>query len=296
VVYQVKQVYLTLQYLSARSRLLQRQDSIFADLVRITGIQYKTGEGTLLQKTSAETRYNEVQNLKRQNEADIASSQYQFRILLNADSDLMVEGNFETRELNLSIDSSAVAANPALQYQRSLAEVAFREKKVESNRTLPDLTIGYFNQSLIGYQQFSDGTNPYFDSKHRFTGFTAGIAIPLWFVPHYARVKSLAVHAEATKFNAAYFLRQLQSEWEKAAQELIKTKASLDYYTQLALPNARLIIRQSQTGYRTGELSQAEYRLNLQQGLAIEEGYLQSLLQYNQSVIRLEYLSGQPNK
>ena len=296
-IFQVKQVHLTLQFLAARQKLLQRQDSIFADLVKITRLQYKTGEGTLLQMTSAEARYNEVQNLQRQNEADQKVYQYQFKILLNVSDEIMViDESFVARILTLPDDSTEVERNPLLSYQRSLADVALQEKKVEVNRALPDFTIGYFNQTLIGFQQYSDGTNPYFDSKYHFTGFTVGIAIPLWFLPHRARIKSAAIRTEATRYTANYFERQLHGQWEKAMQEFYKNKNSLEYYTQSALPNAKLILRQSQLAYRTGEIGQAEYRLNLQQALAIEEGYLQSLLQYNQSIITLEFLSGQDSK
>ena len=296
-VFQVKQVYLTLQFITSRQKLLQRQDSIFADLVKITGLQYKTGEGTLLQKTSAEARYNEVQNLQRQNEADQKVYQSQFEILLNVSDEItLADETLSLLSTSLMGDSSQIEKNPLLAFQRSLATVALQEKKVEVNRTLPDFTIGYFNQTLIGFQQFTNGTDPYFDSKYRFTGVTAGIAIPLWFLPHQARVKSASIRAEATRYSVNYFEKQLRGQWEKAIQEFYKNRNSIEYYTQSALPNAKLILHQSQLAYKTGEINQTEYRLNLQQALAIEEGYLQSLLQYNQSIIMLEFLSGHSSK
>ena len=88
--YQVKQVYQTLRYLHAQQALLLRQDSIFADLVRIMSLQHKTGEATLLQKTSSETRYNEVQNLIRQNQADQRTYGSQLQILINAPDEISI--------------------------------------------------------------------------------------------------------------------------------------------------------------------------------------------------------------
>ncbi|MBY0433476.1 MAG: CusA/CzcA family heavy metal efflux RND transporter, partial [Cyclobacteriaceae bacterium] len=296
-IYQVKQVYLTLQFLSARQKLLNRQDSIFSDLVKITALQYKTGEGTLLQKTSAEARYNEVQNLMRQNDADQKVFQHQLQILLNsADAYTLADEVLAQRPAPFTDDVSHIDKNPALAYQRSLADVALQEKKVELNRALPDITIGFFSQTLIGFQVQPNGTNRFYDGNTRFTGVMAGLAFPLWFLPNRARVKSAAVRSEVARYQTDYFEKQLRGQWEKALQEFYKSKNSLDYYTQSALPNAKLILRQSQLVYKTGEISQAEYRLNLQQALAIEEGYLQSLLLYNQSIITLEFLSGQNSK
>ncbi|NOT75215.1 MAG: CusA/CzcA family heavy metal efflux RND transporter [Cyclobacteriaceae bacterium] len=297
IVLQVKQTYLTLQFLISQQKLFLRQDSIYSDLVKITGLQFKTGEGTLLQKTSAEARYDEIQNLIRQNEADLKVYYHQLNILLNSsDNILIAEETLSPFTTTLEDDSSQVSQNPQLAYQQSLSLIAQQEKKVEINKALPDLTIGYFNQSLIGYQQFTDGSNPFFDSNKRFTGITAGVSIPLWFLPHHARIKSAAIRSEAAHYQAQYFRKQLSGQWQKTIQEFYKNRNNLDYYTRSALPNAKLILRQSQLAYKTGEIGQAEYRLNLQQALGIEEGYLQSIVQYNQSIITLEFLSGRSSK
>ncbi|MBL7863815.1 MAG: TolC family protein [Cyclobacteriaceae bacterium] len=296
-VYQVKQVYHHLQYLMAVRRLLQRQDSIFSDLVRISSLQLTTGEGTLLQKTSAETRYNEVQNLLHQNEADSKTFGTQLQILLNAETAVsVVEVSYQPLSAPMMSDSSQVNTNPQLSYHRSLHDVALQEKRVESNKALPDLTVGYFNQTLIGFQQQLDGTDRYFSSNDRFSGLMVGVAIPIWFVPTKARVKASALRAESERYNFTYFEKQLRGEWHRAIQQFTKHQNSLDYYMKSALPNARLILKQSLLAYKAGDISQAEYRLNLQQSLAIEDGYLQTVLQYNHDVIELEYLSGKYSK
>ncbi len=296
-VYQVMQVYETLKYIQARQRLLERQDSLFAELVRITSLQYATGEATLLQKTSAETRYNEVQNLVRQNLADQLTYNTQLKILMNSADDVaVVAGPFATLTTNLVDDSTEVAANPQLAYHRSLSGVAAQEKRVESNKALPDLTVGYFNQTLTGFQLQADGTERYFSSDDRFSGFTVGLAIPIWFVPAHARVKASSIRSSATQLQTEYMEKQLYGEWKKAVQQFEKHRISLDYYTRSALPNAKMILRQSMLAYRAGDISQADHRLNLQQALGIEEGYIQTVLLYNQSIITLEFLSGKYSK
>ncbi len=293
-VFQVKQVGQMLYYLSAREALLKKQDSLFADLVRITTVQLATGEGTLLQKTSAETRYNEVQNQYRQNTADQLTYRAQLKVLINAADEVsLAPAQFLPLTTTLMNDSTEVAANPQLAYQRSLLKIAQQEKRVESNRALPDLTVGYFNQTLMGFQQQLDGTDRYFSSKDRFSGFMVGVALPLWFIPAHARVKAAAARTESTQWQTQYVEQQLVGEWKKAVQQFQKHRNSLDYYTRSALPNAELLLRQSTVAYRAGDISQAEYRLNVQQAISIQEAYIQTVLQYNQSIITLEFLSGQ---
>ncbi len=130
-IFQVKQVYLTIQFLMARQKLLQRQDSIFSDLVKITSLQQRTGEGTLLQKTSAEARFNEVQNMRRQNEADQKVYESQFRILLNADAVIPADESFEALNTTLLNDSTQIEKNPLLAFQNPLPTSPTRRKKLK---------------------------------------------------------------------------------------------------------------------------------------------------------------------
>ncbi len=292
-VYELKQTHQTLLYLLAQQHLLERQDSLFADLVRITTLQHSTGEGTLLQKTAAETRYNDVKNQLRQNSADRLTMEAQLKVLMNSPVDVTITMSpFEPLGTLLQSDSTQVAGNPHLAYQQSLTAMAWQEKRVEQNRALPDLSIGYFSQTLIGYQRLTDGTEPYFSSSDRFSGFTVGVALPIWFVPARARVKAADARGEAARMQADYAAKQLYGEWDKALQQFEKFRNSLEYYTRSAIPNAELLLRQSTIAYRAGDISQADYRLNVQQALGIEEAYLQTVLSYNLSILTLEYLTG----
>lgn len=292
-IYQLRQVYQTLLYLYAREALLKRQDSLFLELVRITTLQLATGEGTQLQKAAAETRHNEVQNQMRQNTADLLTYNAQLNVLVHADDPVTaVSTPFIPLTTTLTSDPSMVSDNPALAYQRSLGEVAAQEKKVEGNRALPDLTLGYFTQSLTGFQTQPDGTDRYFSSSDRFSGFMVGLAVPIWFVPAQARVKSAGARSQAAQYQTQNLQRQLQGQWQQAVQQFEKHRNSLAYYQQSALPNAELLLKQSVISLRAGELSQAEYRLNVQQAISIDEGYIQTVLLFNQSILTLEFLTG----
>lgn len=296
-IYQLKLVHQTLQYLYARERLLNSQDSLFAELVRTTSLQFSTGEGTFLQKTAAETRYNDVRNQLRQNASDQLTYNAQLKVLLNSREDIwLAREPFIPLSTTLLEDSSQVADNPQLALQRSLRMVAQQEKRVESNRALPDLTFGYFNQSLIGIQPQLDGTDRYFSSSDRFSGFMVGVAIPIWFIPATARVKAAGARSEATRYQTEYLEHQLHGEWEKAVQQFEKHRHSLEYFRGSALPNADLLLRHSVVALRAGEISQADYRLNVQQALSIQESYIQTVLSYNQSIHTLEFLSGAYSK
>ena len=82
------------------------------------------------------------------------------------------------------------------------------------------------------------------------------------------------------------------AEIETSFEQYLKTKKSLDYYRNSGLPNAELISKQSVLAFQKGSISYAEHIINLQQSDEIKQNYLSTLLEYNKSIITLEFLSG----
>ncbi len=80
--YEVKSTYLHLLYQEAQKNLFIAQDSLYADFVNASLLRFKTGESNLLEKTTAETQHLEIQNLRRQNLADIQISEARLKVLL----------------------------------------------------------------------------------------------------------------------------------------------------------------------------------------------------------------------
>jgi cobalt-zinc-cadmium resistance protein CzcA len=290
-VYQVKQVYYQLSFVQARHELLLYQDSIYEGFLKSSSLRYKTGETNLLEKTTAETQRNEVKNQLRQNEATMIVFRTQLKTLLNSESlPEISETTLREIKFNESSDTTALAANPSLAFMRQQVEVAQSQKKVEAAKFAPDLLVGFFSQTLIGTTNPENGLNA--TSSNRFTGFQVGVSIPLWFVPHQGRVKAAAYNQQAAQSNFQYYQTSLQGQLQQAAQQFAKNKGSLEYYHTSALPNAELILKQSATAFYNGEIGYVEYFLGLRNALSIKEDFLQTLNDYNQSIIYIEFLSG----
>lgn len=289
-VFAVKSTYEQLLYQLTVRELLLSQDSLYTDFARASAIRYKTGESNLLEMTTAETQLQEIKNSIRLNEADIHMSQMQLQVLLKTDAPVEVSAKFTKRIL--SLDSlHALESNPQIQLANQQIKINQQLKRVENSRLAPDFSIGYFNQTLIGYQN-TTGSDIFYDKSNRFSGFTAGIQIPLWFAPQAARAKAASHLEEASRETAEYIRHTLFSEYEQALRELDKNQASLVYYETSALKNADLILSQARKAYQGGEIGYVEYLQSLRNAISIKSNYLQVLHQYNLSVIRVEFFIG----
>lgn len=291
-VYRIKQAYTNLQYLYARKALLSKQDSIYSGFSKSATLRYKTGESTLLEKSTADTQLNETRNTLSQDESNIEIYLSQLQVLLGSDERIdIAEKTFNPKDFDVVNDKSAINTNPSLAYIQQQIEVAEKQKKVEQSKALPDLTFGYFNQSLIGSPLAAIGTD-LADSGNRFQGFQVGINVPIFFGSYNSKVKSTKISKEIAGKNLESQQINLKGQYEQAVQEYLKNKKSVEYYKTSGLPNADLLLSKSESAYKNGDISYAENLLNLRTANNIHENNLNAILQYNLSITLLEYLSG----
>ncbi len=74
--------------------------------------------------------------------------------------------------------------------------------------------------------------------------------------------------------------------------EYNKYSSSVEYYEKQAVPEADLIIDQSSKSYKAGEMDYLEYVMSLNRALDLKQKYLDALDNFNQTIIKIEYLTG----
>lgn len=286
-VYEVKRTYELLLYHNTLQQLLLSQDSLFTDFVRAASARYKAGEGTLLEKATAESQSLEIKNRLQQNEADSYILQTRLQVLVKSAELVTATDDF----VKLTSSTGSVENNPTLLYELQQTNISKQVLRVERNKFLPNLEVGYFNQTLIGFQN-TTGTEDFYDKNKRFQGFLVGVSFPLWVAPQAARSKAAHYQVEAAQKNADYAKATLNQEFEQAQRELKKNAASLSFYETSALQNASLILSQASKAFRAGEIGYIEYLQSLRTANEIKTNYLMALQQHNLSVIKIEFLTG----
>lgn len=291
---EVKTTYYKLVQAQSKLKLLVKLDSIYTDFSKAAELKYKTGESNLLEKTTAQTQVMELKNKLRLVNADVAILKSQLGILLNTNEQITVS-NQETikKEISISLDTgSAYANNPALAYLQQEVVIQEERKSLENAKLLPDFTIGYFNQSLIGTGVNANGAEQYFGSGDRFSGFQIGIAIPLWFRPYTSKVQAAKVRSQIAESNYQQYQKSLDGRYQQAIQEYTKYKNSLNYYEESALAQSDLILKNAQQAFKNGTIGYVEYVQAIHQATQIQTNWLEVLNSYNQAIIQLEFLAG----
>jgi len=294
----VKEIKLTwyeLSYLNEINQLLIEQNELYTQFLRAANLRYEVEAGTLLEKVTAASKVTEIETAISENNANIKIYKSRLKTLLGTPDSIEVNADFNSkRELLLEINSDLVKTNPSISLLTNLIEVKQKEVGVNKAKLLPEFSLAYSNQSIIG-NHMQNGVEQFYGKSQRFSSFQATVSIPLWIKPEKAKVDAAKFNQQKAEENAKYGQELLFGEYERVVQEYLKFKTALSFYEDKALPQADLILSNSRKSFENGAIDYVEYVQNLTTGIDIKTKYLNLLNQYNKTIIAIEYLAGNIN-
>jgi len=294
-IYNVKAAYYQLNYLLAYRQLLVEQDTVYQNFLKAANLRYKTGESTLLEAKTAQTELDEIRNRAVRNNGDILIAQKQIQTLLNWTAPVMIaDSTIIKADATAFLHEADSLTNPVVKLIKQQIDITNSAVNVERAEAGPDFSVGYFNQSIIGIQPVG-GQDTYFGGGKRFWGVQATIGIPLFYKPYKNRINAAKVDAQIAEKQLELYQTNIRGKYDQAIEEYLKQVKSVRYYEQSALPNAEFLRTQAQESFRQGEIQYVGLLQALRTYSEIRSGYLQTVHQFNQSVIQLQYLSGENN-
>ena len=260
--------------------LLRRQDSLYQRAARAARIRYQVGETNRLEQVSAEARARELQNRLATLRSELLVQRRQLALLLGQPNPAAIDTTANPRAALLPADTAALTptANPTLALYQQQLTLSQQQTRLEKLRRLPDLRAGYFTQTI--------------NQERGFSVAQAGIAVPLLGGAQRARIAAARLGEEAAQVQLAYANAQFGTQLSTLRQQLARAQASLFYYENYALPQARLILATAEKSRRAGDIEYVEYVVNTQPAWQIQEAYLEQLRQHNELVASIQSLAG----
>ncbi|MBC6990515.1 CusA/CzcA family heavy metal efflux RND transporter [Hymenobacter sp. BT491] len=276
----IRSSYYQLLLTHRRAALLRRQDSLYRRAARAARIRYQVGETNRLEQVSAEARARELQNRLASTATDLIVQRQQLGVLLGVGPNAHIDTTESFVAPLAAADTAALSpeTNPTLGLLRQQATVSRQQTRVEQLRRLPDVRLGYFNQSI-------NKTNGYQVAQ-------AGLSVPLLGGAQRARVAAARLGEQLADNELAYATTQLTGQLGALRQHLRRARASLDYYEQYGLPQAQLILTTAEKSFRAGDIDYVTYVVNTEPAWQIQQAYLDQVRQYNDFILSLQALAG----
>ncbi|MBE7176900.1 MAG: CusA/CzcA family heavy metal efflux RND transporter, partial [Mucilaginibacter polytrichastri] len=288
----VRGAFTGLLWMEEKKKLLRYADSVYRLFERKSNLRFKTGETNILEKTTAETRRRQISIQLDMLSSDIDTALYTFNLLLQDSSLFRPQGDSLRMVFDADLpdtEKSRVKTAPQLELAQHQAEAARWRWKTEKARLLPELMLGYNNQSIAG-SQIVNGQETFFGSGKRFTYVNAGIGIPLFFGAQSARISAARLEWQQQERQQEQVQRTLETQRRNILQEIRKYRSGLDYYDNDGLRSADQIIRTADQQFTGGEIDYLQWVILVDQAISIRNARLDMLNNYNQAVIRARKL------
>ncbi len=289
---EIKLVFYALADGLERKRLLERLDSVYSRFQQAADLRLRAGESNILEKTTADAQLLQLQLQQQQLDADILILQRQLQWLLNT-KELFLPAYTALKMEDIALpDTGSVADHPQIQYNKLQEQTAAAQTNVEKAKLSPDLTVGYSNQSIIGYHSDDGISQKYYSGSNRFHVASVTVGIPLFNSAAKARIRAGRVHQEVAKLHTEATEQFIKHNLLQLIAAYKKERNNLEYYENAGLQQAELIIKAARLSFENGEISYLEWTTLMNNAVNIQLNYMNAVHQYNQTLIELEYLTG----
>lgn len=281
-----------LQVAAARRQLLLRADSLFARFLQRQEERFRAGDANIVEKTAAEAQRMQVANQLQVLESDRAVLQTGLSFWMNSTAVYEPAGTDLLRSEKDLPDTLSTTIHPSLAIRQQEAEVLLRELEVQKSGRLPQVNLGYTNQSFTGTQLIG-GTEETFSQSNRFSAIQAGVSIPLFTGALKARLLAGRTRYEAANIQYNQALLQYRTTIRQLYQQHERNRKTLAYYRNSALKQADLLEQHATLQYTQGDISYLEWILVINQAIALRAGYLDAVQDWNSNLVELQSYSAQ---
>ena len=272
---QVSGAYLQVVYWQNLERHYTYLDSLFSGFAHAAGRRFETGETNYLEQLTADAKQKEVALLLTQSKKQVTQAYEQLHSWLQADSTYTIP---QTSLPRLEPKPAELQDHPGLEMLRQQTEVSKSALRLEKQFLLPDLNLSVFT-----------GTNSAPNAR-QYTGFQAGVAIPLWFGAKKAKIEAAQVGVEIARDELENYRQQLNSKLQSLLAALEQYREAVDYYESTGKDLSRELIKNANKAFNYGEIDFLQYIQLLENARNIEINYLENLLNYDFTVLEINYI------
>ncbi len=277
---EVSKAYYRLGYYSELQKRFVYLDSLYRNFSTAARRRFETGESNYLERITSEAKMKEVELMLNKNKQELSSAHLELQTRIQSDSLIGIPQNSFQKQLGPRQTDFTV--HPGIQIWNAYEEMADWQTRTAKNQLLPDLQLAYFQ-----------GTNNQPESRI-YQGFEVGIAVPLLYGTQKGEIRAGRIQQNIYSRQKENYLIQLESQRQILENKLLQIQESLNYYENNGQSLAREILRASERSYQEGEIDYFQFIQSIDNAVRIEMTYLESLLNYNLTIVELQYLTIKP--
>ena len=289
--FRVKSIYQAIQAAEAVRLQIVARDSVYEQIRQAAKRQFEAGTIDKLALTFAETQAADVRNALAEAIQQAATNKAQLAMLMQGSDRRTAERIGAVNFTVLPYDDPTLTPlpfanlpladftqNPLIQASEQQALINQKAIDVERANALPGFMVGYYNQ---GTKESSLGLR-----------WRAGVSIPLWTGQYKSRIAAAQTGFEIAKQRTEAQKVALSTDLQAAQGELTRYRNSLNYFQNTALRQADELISTARRFFESGQTDYVGFLRTTNDAYNIKLRYLDTLRSYHQTILNINYLTG----
>ncbi len=281
---QISQLYYKFVFFSQKNLLLQKQDSLWKTVERITSAQTQAGQTNKMELLTAQNQRLQLLQQKSINENELKMTFHDLQKLaqnelsfLEIDNQNQKIENVNKITSNLTVADSSIS-NSILGYLEAQTKLAQTQIVVERSKAMPELHLGY--------------SSPTFDGEVGvYNAFQAGFSVPLVWREYNSKIQVAKIKEVQAQNELAYQKNAISEEKKAVLMKLQNLQTILESYQKQQLPQAEELTNLAQIRYKEGEVSVLQLVQIQQQTLQTSLSYLETIENFNSTLAMWEFLN-----
>ena len=276
------------QYVYAKIEFLKSMNTAWLDLEEKSKIRLELQDISRLEYSLIQTKRMKLSNDISILQSELLGEKRKVASLLNLNENAF---DIDNNNYGMNIQFAppvSLENHPLVQWYSQNEKIYLQEKDVNLARQLPELNVGYFNQSLVGIQNI-DGVDTKFTQANRFQGFMLGANIPLFWGAFQNRNEVTAVSLKQNQLKQEQETQAIQLGYQQLLDHLTVLSTSIDQLGGQLTKELHQLSDDANIKLEAGEISLIEYLQVQTQRSELELSYLQLINQYNQTSIQLNW-------
>ena len=271
----VSKSYQHIVYLQNQEKLYQYLDSLYQNFSKASDRRFELGETNYLEKITAQAKFRQIATKLSQIDKDKKAQYEMLQSLIQSDEITVIKNN-EIKPLNTLNDVSNKSFYTA--YLESITKLHKTQINLQKQAWLPDINLDYFQGRNKGLSQ-------------SLYGFQVGLAVPIFFSGTISKSKVAQLELQSWEQQKQNEESKIEQYINQKTNELAKYQEAINYYNLYGKKLSDEIIKVGNSSFKHGEIDFFQYIQSLENATTIQVDYLDTILQFNQTQLDLQYLN-----
>lgn len=275
---EISDVFYRILTLQEKKKVIEYISKLYSSFADKASLRLKKGEANILEESTAEIQNEQAKTQLNMLENDLNIAKLQLQLLLQSDESYQPVSDQPTMNVNLQVSEEMIQQHPELQYLNQQIKVNEAEAQFEKSKLLPELMVGYMNQSMKNL------------NNNRFNAVQVGVGIPLFTKGQRALAKAAKTKVTISENEYQRKEIELKNRFVQQMNNYNNQLKVIESYEQKQLPKSETILKTVQKQMEVGEIDYLDWVILTNQAVKTKVEYIENLERLNQIGSELNFL------